>query len=174
MFKLATPFRLSTCASAALAISLMSAACGGGEKAPAGESASATPPAAPAAVPGSTSTAGGALPAPTPGTPPSGATAAMAAEGDSIFHGLVGGGLCQTCHGPDAKGTALAPSLVSDKWLTGDGTFDFIQQRVTNGMPNPTPPYTSPMLPKGGASLTPDQIKAVASYVYSISRAKTK
>ena len=31
------------------------------------------------------------------------------------------------------------------------------------------PPHTSPMLPKGGAQLTPDQVKAVAAYVYSIS-----
>ncbi len=93
----------------------------------------------------------------------------MLALGDSIFHGKAAGGTCFTCHGTDAKGTALAPPLVSHKWLTGDGTYDFIQDRVTNGMPNPTPPYPAAMPPKGGAPLTPDQIKAVAAYVYSIS-----
>jgi mono/diheme cytochrome c family protein len=93
----------------------------------------------------------------------------MLAQGDSIFHGLKSGGLCQTCHGPTASGTPLAPSLVDSTWLTGDGSYAFIQKRVTEGMPNPTPPYTGPMLPMGGAQLTPDDIKAVAAYVYSIS-----
>jgi mono/diheme cytochrome c family protein len=75
----------------------------------------------------------------------------MLAEGDSIFHGLKAGGLCQTCHGPDAAGTPLAPPLANkQQWLTGDGSYDFIQKRVTTGMPQPTPPYTSPMLPFGG------------------------
>jgi mono/diheme cytochrome c family protein len=94
----------------------------------------------------------------------------MAALGDSIFHGQSSGGLCFTCHGADAKGTALAPPLVSHKWITGDGGYEFIQQRVIDGVPKPTAPYVSPMLPMGGAQLTPDQIKAVAAYVYSISR----
>ena len=114
--------------------------------------------------------AGGGLSEPKPGTPPAGATPQTTAIGDSIFHGEAAGGLCFTCHGPDAKGGPLAPPLVSHKWISGDGSYEFIQDRVTKGMPNPTPPYTSPMLPMGGAQLTPDQIKAVAAYVYSISR----
>jgi mono/diheme cytochrome c family protein len=93
----------------------------------------------------------------------------MVALGDSIFHGLAGGGLCQTCHGPDATGTPLAPNLTDATWLTGDGSYSFIQQRVTTGMPKPTPPYTSPMLPMGGAQLTPQQIQSVAAYVSSLS-----
>jgi mono/diheme cytochrome c family protein len=97
----------------------------------------------------------------------------MVALGDSIFHGQAGGGLCYTCHGPDANGTQLAPPLVSHKWLTGDGTYAFIQQRVKEGMPKPTPPYVAPMPPMGGAQLTPDQIKSVAAYVYSISHSGT-
>ena len=93
----------------------------------------------------------------------------MLAEGDSIFHSLKAGGLCQTCHGADANGTPTGPSLTDSQWLTGDGSYEFIQKRVTEGMANPTPPYTGPMLPMGGAQLTPDQIKAVSAYVYSIS-----
>ncbi len=149
------------------------AACGGGEKKAGGESAAAVPPSAGAGASAAAPAAGGAagaLPTPVPGTPPAGATAAMVAEGDSIFHGLKAGGLCQTCHGPDAAGTPLAPPLANkQQWLTGDGSFEFIQQRVTTGMPTPTAPYSSPMLPMGGAQLTPDQIKSVAAYVYSIS-----
>ncbi len=147
-------------------------ACGGGEKKAGGESAAAVPPAGGAGATTSAAPGGaaGALPTPVPGTPPAGATVAMVAEGDSIFHGLKAGGLCITCHGPDAAGTPLAPPLANkQQWLTGDGSYDFIQKRVTTGMPTPTPPYTSPMLPMGGAQLTPDQIKSVAAYVYSIS-----
>ncbi|MEO7083958.1 MAG: c-type cytochrome [Gemmatimonadaceae bacterium] len=146
--------------------SLAVAGCGGDKTKNDTAAASASQPAATGAVPATT--AGNAEPA--PGAAPEGATPAMLALGDSIFHGQAAGGLCFTCHGPDAKGTALAPPLVSHKWLTGDGTYAFIQQRVTQGMPTPTPPYPAPMVPMGGAQLTPDQIKAVASYVFSISR----
>jgi mono/diheme cytochrome c family protein len=126
------------------------------------------------ATPGSdTTTSAGAVGGrPIAGEPPAGATAAMVAEGDSIFHGEAANGLCFTCHGADAKGTQLAPSLVDEPWRTGDGTYQFIQDRVTQGMPNPTPPYTGPMLPMGGAQLSKDQIRAVSAYVYAISRNK--
>ncbi len=150
-------------------VAALAVACGGGEKKAGGESATAAPPGGA----GATAATGGmpaGLPAPAPGVAPAGATLAMLAEGDSIFHGLKAGGLCQTCHGPDAAGTPLAPPLANkQQWLTGDGSYDFIQKRVTTGMPQPTPPYSAPMLPFGGAQLTPDQVKSVAAYVYSIS-----
>ncbi|MDE3054615.1 MAG: cytochrome c, partial [Gemmatimonadota bacterium] len=128
--------------------------------APAGQSAAAAAPAAAPAPAG-----------PTVGAPPAGATAAMVALGDSIFHGQAAGGLCFTCHGVDAKGGPLAPPLVGPdkKWLTGDGSYAFIQKRVTEGMPKPTAPYAAPMMPMGGAQLTPPQIQAVSAYVYAIS-----
>jgi mono/diheme cytochrome c family protein len=93
----------------------------------------------------------------------------MVTIGDSIFHGQLVGGTCYTCHGANAQGTPLAPPLVNHKWLTGDGSYAFIQQRVTEGMPNQTPPYPGPMMPMGSTPMSPVQIKAVAAYVYSIS-----
>ncbi|HEX8725535.1 MAG TPA: c-type cytochrome [Gemmatimonadaceae bacterium] len=137
-------------------------ACGGGEKPAATDTTGAAP--APAGT-----TAASAAAAPAMGAPPAGATAAMVSLGDSIFHGQAAGGLCFTCHGADAKGGPLAPDLTDTVWLTGDGSYAFIQKRVTEGMPKPTAPYTAPMLPMGGAQLTPDQIKAVAAYVYTLS-----
>jgi mono/diheme cytochrome c family protein len=134
-------------------------ACGGKNEKPSNAGATA-------AAPGEAARTVG----PMAGAPPAGATVAMVALGDSVFHGQAAGGTCFTCHGMDAKGTALAPSLADNQWLTGDGTYAFIQKRVTDGVPNPTPPYTAAMPPKGGANLTPDQIKAVAAYVFSISR----
>ena len=128
-------------------VAALAVACGGGEKKAGGESATAAPPGGA----GATAATGGmpaGLPAPAPGVAPAGATLAMLAEGDSIFHGLKAGGLCQTCHGPDAAGTPLAPPLANkQQWLTGDGSYDFIQKRVTTGMPQPTPPYSSPDVP---------------------------
>jgi mono/diheme cytochrome c family protein len=140
-------------------------ACGRGDQ----KQTADTPQSTPSTVPSGPTTSTAPATGPAPGTPPSGATQAMVVEGDSIFHGQIAGGTCFTCHGVDAKGTPLAPPLIDHKWLTGDGTYQFIQTRVTEGMPNQTPPYPGPMLPMGGAPLSPAQIKSVAAYVYSIS-----
>ena len=95
-------------------------------------------------------------------------TPQMVALGDSIFHGRAAGGTCQTCHGPDAKGTPLAPNLTDSQWLHGDGSFQFLVTTITNGVPQPKQ-HPGPMPPMGGAQLTPDQVRAVAAYVYSLS-----
>jgi len=96
-------------------------------------------------------------------------TPAMIAQGDSIFHGKIGGGTCTVCHGQDAKGTAgLAPNLTDAKWLHGDGSFAAIVSIVEKGVPEPKE-SPSPMPPMGGMSLTPEQIRAVAAYIYSLS-----
>jgi hypothetical protein len=42
-------------------------------------------------------------------------------------------------------------------------------QVVTNGVPQPKQ-HPAPMPPKGGAPLTDQQVRAVAAYVFSISR----
>jgi mono/diheme cytochrome c family protein len=92
----------------------------------------------------------------------------LIALGDSIFHGQVAGGTCTACHGQDAKGTAVAPDLTDNQWLNGDGSYQFIVNTVTNGVPKPKQ-HPAPMPPKGGAPLNDDQVKAVAAYVYSLS-----
>ena len=97
-----------------------------------------------------------------------GVTPQQIALGDSIFHGQVGGGTCSACHGQDAKGTAVAPDLTDSQWLNGDGSYQFIVNTVTNGVPQPKQ-HPAPMPPKGGAPLTDDQVKAVAAYEYSLS-----
>jgi cbb3-type cytochrome c oxidase subunit III len=97
-----------------------------------------------------------------------GGTAAQIAEGEKIFHGQEAGGTCTACHGQDAKGTAMAPNLTDSEWLNGDGSLAFIEHTVTTGVPKPKS-HPAPMPPMGGATLSPDQIKAVAAYVYSLS-----
>jgi mono/diheme cytochrome c family protein len=105
-------------------------------------------------------------------TNPAAIKAGTIALGDSIFHGRVGGGTCQLCHGPDAKGTQLAPDLTDSIWLNGDGSFRFIMATIINGVPTPKA-HPEPMLPMGGASFTPAQVEAVAAYIYSRSRPVT-
>jgi len=101
-------------------------------------------------------------------------TPAMVALGDSVFHGKTAGGTCAVCHGQDAKGTAgLAPDLTDAKWLNGDGSYAFIVGLVETGVPNPKESPAA-MPPMGGAKLTPEQVRAVAAYVYSLSHPKTR
>ena len=112
-------------------------------------------------------------PAARPAAPDS-ITPAMIARGDSVFHGKLGGGTCHVCHGEDAKGTAsLAPDLTAGKWLTGDGSYAFIVSTVQKGVPNPREsPAAMPAM--GGVNMSADQVRAVAAYVYSLSRSKTR
>jgi len=106
-------------------------------------------------------------PAPT-GQVPAGATPEMVAQGQQIFTGQ---GLCFSCHGMDAKGTQLAPNLTDDQWLWLDpAKGDMLEQAVNlikTGVPQPKE-APAPMPPMGGASLTDEQVRAVASYVLSL------
>ena len=123
------------------------------------------------ATPKAQDTTKAAAKAPKPAAGPTtagGPTPQQVALGDSIFHGQVAGGTCTACHGQDAKGTAVAPDLTDQQWINGDGSYNFIVQTVTTGVPQPKQ-HPAPMPPKGGASLTDDQVKAVAAYVYSLS-----
>jgi mono/diheme cytochrome c family protein len=54
------------------------------------------------------------------------------------------------------------------KWLWSDGSFVGITKTITDGVSQPKE-YRSPMPPMGGAQLTPEQIKALAAYVWSMS-----
>jgi glucose/arabinose dehydrogenase/mono/diheme cytochrome c family protein len=100
---------------------------------------------------------------------PPGATQEMVALGDRIYHGQVGGAPCAGCHGASAKGTPLGPDLTANKWLWSDGSYTGIAKTITDGVPQPKQ-YRSPMPPMGGAQLTPDQVSAVASYVWALSQ----
>lgn len=109
-----------------------------------------------------------AQPAPSPtqpaGTPPEGATAEDITAGQQVFTST---GNCYTCHGPDAKGTQLAPNLTDSEWINIDGTFAAIQQNVRTGVPQPKQ-HPAPMPPMGGATLTDDQVRQVSAYVWSL------
>ena len=132
------------------------------ESAPAGEvvEAPAKPPE------GTHSNAGPAATAKLP--VPEGATRAIVALGDRIYHGQVGGAACAGCHGTNGTGSPLGPNLTGKKWLWSDGSYAGILKTIREGVAQPKE-FRSPMPPMGGAQLTPDQLSALAAYVWALS-----
>ena len=108
---------------------------------------------------------------PAAGGLPAGVTAAMVAEGDSLFHAKS----CRNCHGPDAKGRQNGPDLTSGKFMHVNGTYADFVRIITSGVPADSikdKSHTLAMNPRGGGRpplLTDDQIRAVAAYVYTLS-----
>src|SRR5207253_3624378 len=106
-----------------------------------------------------------------PANLPAGVTADMVTAGQQIFTST---GNCFTCHGMDAKGTALAPNLTDAEWLNISGKYDEIVTTVHTGVATPKDPsHAAPMPAMGGAQLTDDQVKAVAAYVWSLGGGKS-
>lgn len=144
------------------------AACGG--EPPAEDTAidEGLAPAAPAdtqAVPADTQAAPGDTTGAQSGDLPEGVTPEMVAAGQQIF---TSEGLCYTCHGQDATGTALAPNLTDDTWLNISGrNYDEIVQLVQTGVPQPVE-APAPMPPRGGSTITDQQVNEVAAYVVSL------
>ena len=138
-------------------------ACSGGKSSTSTAPAPASAPtSAPAASPAATRAGAGGMPA--------GVTAAMVAEGDSLFHARS----CRNCHGPDAKGRTNGPDLTSGKFLHVNGSYDDFVRIITSGVPAEQikdKTHTLAMNPRGGGRpplLTDDQVKAIAAYVYSL------
>jgi mono/diheme cytochrome c family protein len=165
-------------------------ACGGGGEGGAGGSETGAGGASAGAPPPPADTAPAANPAPAPaadtgaaksadtgkavaggGGGGGGGDAKLIAVGDSIFHGQAGGGTCYVCHGQDAHGSAVAPNLTDGEWLHNDGTLAGITGTIKSGVPQPKK-APAPMPPMGGASLSDDQVKAVATYVHSLGGGK--
>lgn len=147
--------RRRSLAASAVLLALAFGACKGGEKA---QEQQAAPPAAAAPQ-------AAAIPA---GQLPPGVTQAMLDEGNTLFHGA---GLCATCHGADGKGVpGLGANLTDSVWLHSDGSYNAIVKQITEGVPANVSTSGAAMPPKGGSSLTADQVKAVAGYVWSLSK----
>ncbi|MGA9507662.1 MAG: c-type cytochrome [Candidatus Sulfotelmatobacter sp.] len=99
---------------------------------------------------------------------PEGATRDMVELGERIYRGQVGGAACTGCHGESGQGTPLGPKLTAHKWLWSDGSYAGIAKTITDGVSQPKE-YRSPMPPMGGAQLTPDQVSALAAYIWGLS-----
>ncbi|MBV9237637.1 MAG: PQQ-dependent sugar dehydrogenase [Xanthobacteraceae bacterium] len=100
---------------------------------------------------------------------PPGATKEQVALGERIFQGEAADGTCAGCHGSDAKGSPLAPSLVNGVWFFGDGSLKAISKTVADGVPKPRN-YSDPMPPRGGAPLSDADVAAVSAYVWALNQ----
>ena len=90
--------------------------------------------------------------------------------GKAVF---LGKGNCHVCHGPNGKGTVLAPDLTDGEWINIDGSVAAIAKLVKDGVAEPKK-YPSAMPAMGGGSLTDAEIQSVASYVHSLRSAETR
>jgi glucose/arabinose dehydrogenase/mono/diheme cytochrome c family protein len=97
---------------------------------------------------------------------PTGASRQMLQLGEQVFHGA-GGAACTGCHGADARGTPLGPSLITRTWLWSDGSYAGITRVIRDGVPQPKQ-FRGPMPPMGGAQLTDEQVQAAAAYVWAL------
>ena len=97
---------------------------------------------------------------------PDGVTPAMVEAGESIYTGV---GACMTCHGPEGAGTPIGPVLSDGEWLHGDGSYDFLVEIINDGVMQPTQ-FGVPMLPRGGTQISDDDVRALAAYVWTLSR----
>jgi mono/diheme cytochrome c family protein len=92
-------------------------------------------------------------------------TPELIAQGDKIFHGA---GNCYACHGTNAQGS-VGPNLTDAEWIHSKGTYEDIVAQVTKGVPKEESKSGIVMPPKGGSTISDDDVKAVAAYVYSLS-----
>lgn len=95
---------------------------------------------------------------------PAGVTQAMVDEGQNLF-----GTTCVGCHGPAGAGTPACPALNDAQWINITGAYPEIVTTITHGVPAPKQ-HAGAMPPKGGGSFDDAQVKALAAYVFALSR----
>ncbi len=97
---------------------------------------------------------------------PSGITAVMVAQGKSLYEST---GLCMACHGMDGKG-GIGPDLTDQILLHPDGSVDSITVQLIRGIAEAEAKTGIPMPPRAGTGLDDDELRAVAAYVWTLSR----
>jgi mono/diheme cytochrome c family protein len=95
---------------------------------------------------------------------PPGVTQVMVEEGQQLY-----GTVCTACHGAGGAGTPAGPGLRDQDWIHIGGSFDEIVAIIQNGVANPVQ-YPGMMPPGGGGNFTADQVRALAAYVFALSR----
>jgi mono/diheme cytochrome c family protein len=101
---------------------------------------------------------------------PEGVTSETVAAGKKLY---AGAGMCGVCHGANAEG-AVGPNLADDTWLHSKGTYDEIVTQILEGVSAGDSKSGVPMQPKGGSSISEEQARAVAAYVWSLSHPKAE
>ena len=91
-------------------------------------------------------------------------------QGAALFHGSGG---CAECHGANGAGSTEGPSLVAGPWSLGDGTLPWLTHMASHGGWGSRGRDGDPQRMRGPTVLDSTQVRLVAEYVFSISRAKT-
>jgi mono/diheme cytochrome c family protein len=89
---------------------------------------------------------------------------ALIARGDAVYHGP---GNCYACHGSKAAGS-VGPNLADSEWIHSKGTYEDIVAQINSGVTKEQSKSGIPMPPKGGSTISDDDVKAVAAYIYSL------
>ena len=98
------------------------------------------------------------------GSAPEGVTLTSITEGRILFNSRA---TCSACHGADGKGSQLAPSLADDVWLSSDGSYADLIEIIDAGVLEPKE-YPGLMLPRGGMSLSDEEVSALAAFIWSL------
>jgi mono/diheme cytochrome c family protein len=97
----------------------------------------------------------------------SGVTQVQFDQGRELYAGQAG---CQACHGPRGSGSMLGPDLTDGEWMHISGPDpDELAGVIRRGVPQPQE-YPGPMPPMGGATLSDEQIEALAGYLASLNQ----
>jgi len=97
---------------------------------------------------------------------PPGVTPAMVAAGKKIF---TGNGLCLACHGMTGTG-GIGPNLTDTTWIHHDGSYAALVKQITEGIDEKISKSGQVMPPRGGSGISDEEVRAVAAYVWTLSR----
>ena len=99
---------------------------------------------------------------------PEGVTVEMVEQGKAVYGGA---GICSSCHGPAGAGIpSLGADLTDSEWLHSDGSYDGVSKTVMEGVTAQASSTGVPMPAKGGTNISDDDVKAVAAYVWTLSK----
>lgn len=99
---------------------------------------------------------------------PEGVTMAMVEQGKTVYEGA---GICSSCHGPAGAGVPnLGADLTDEEWLHSEGDYEGIVQTVMNGVTAEESSSGIPMPERAGTTISDEQVRAAAAYVWTLSR----
>ena len=100
---------------------------------------------------------------------PAGVTDSTIAAGQEVYAGR---GQCVKCHGDEGQGTAEATALDSGQWKLTDGSYEGLLLVIRHSGISAAGRDGDPLPMRGPTLLQPGEVRAVAAYVWSISRAR--